>query len=84
MKVLLVSILFTPCTPLLPSPFHRSHNVSVPHCFVLPSLLPLLSHAPLAVRCVLALIRALTVHKKIENIKKFHLNLFNRFKEEEF
>ena len=36
-----VSLLFTPCTLPLPSPFHRSPNVPVPDCFVLPSSAPL-------------------------------------------
>ena len=37
LKVPVVSILFTPCTPPHPSPFHRCPHVSVPQCFF-PSL----------------------------------------------
>ena len=38
-------ILFTPCTPPHPSPFHRSPRVSVPHCSVLPSPANLVSYS---------------------------------------
>ena len=37
LKVPVVSILYTPCSPPHLSPFHRFPNVSVTHCFVLPS-----------------------------------------------
>ena len=52
LNVPIVSILFLPCTPPHPFPFHRSPNVSVPHCFVLPSPSPLLSCPPRCALCV--------------------------------
>ena len=52
LKVPLVSILFTLCTPLHPSPFHRSPHVSVPLCFVLPSPTPLVSCSLCYTLCV--------------------------------
>ena len=47
-----MSILYTPCSPPHPSPFHRSPNVSVPHCFVLPTPAPLVSCPPCCALCV--------------------------------
>ena len=47
-----LSILYTPCSPPHPSPFHRSPNVCVPHCFVLPSPAPLVSCPPCCALCV--------------------------------
>ena len=52
LKVPVMSIFNSPCSLPHPSPFHRSPNVSVPHCFVLPSLAPLVSCPPCCAFCV--------------------------------
>ena len=51
MKVTVVSVLDTPCSPPPPSPFHRSPHVSVPHCFVLPTTTPPVSCPPCCALC---------------------------------
>ena len=64
LKVPVMSILFTPCSPPHPSPFHRSPNVSVPHCFVLPSSAPLVSCPPCCALCVCSHSSLNIVYKK--------------------
>jgi len=56
-----MSILYTPCSPPHPSPFHRSPNVSVPHCFVLPSPAPLVS-------CPLCCVLCVRSHMSLDNL----------------
>ena len=51
-KVPLMSILYSPCSLPHPSHFHRSPNVSVPHCFVFPTPAPLVSCPPCCALCV--------------------------------
>ena len=52
LKVPVMSILYTPYSPPHHAPFHRSPNVSVPHCFVFPSPTPLVSFPSCCVLCV--------------------------------
>ena len=59
-----MSILYTPCSSPHPSPFHRSPNVSVPHCFVLPTPAPLVSCPPCCSLCVCAHTSLDKVYKK--------------------
>ena len=66
-----MSILYSPCSPPQTSPFHRSPNVSVLHCFVLPSPAPPVSCPPCYTFCVLTLLRASTFCTK----KKYFISL---------
>ena len=72
LKVPEVSTLFTSCSSLHSSPFHRSPDVSVPHCFVLPSLTPLGSCPPCCVLYFRSHMSLDNVYKK-EN-KTFHIS----------
>ena len=63
LKVPVMSILYSPCFPPHPSPFHRSPDVSVPHCFVLPSPAPIVSFPPCCAWCVYS-------HTILDNVNK--------------
>ena len=68
LKVPVMSILYSPCSPPHPSPFHRSPNFSVPHCFVLPTPAPLVSCPHCCALCVSSHTSLDKVYKK--KIKK--------------
>jgi len=74
LKVPVISILYSPFSPLHPSPFHRSPNVFVPHCFVLPTPTPLVSCPTCCALCVNSHTSLDKVHK---NKKDTRESLFN-------